>query len=487
MADSTSKLSNNHDSGQGTRHDERVHNTTSPKTEVSSSPPNPDGAGGNRKHPLSTSSREGIQVASQITPTRLATLLIRKGPLPIRHITSHLSLEVHGFGSLSLSKQRRLIMAAMEQTDPENNVVFEKIGWGQWAVRKIDSDYIVTEGTDMDDGEKKQINVHDLRSQAGVKLGWSKKQQNTSQDKHRRESITTKQNNLHNVKLPNESLVSASAAIDLDSENDYALSDMDDVDDVDDSEDDDEEVEDEDELFTFDHDDGNKTIGAKKPIKFANRVPLKFSPPPAASSRRKSSSSNTASISKNTHAYPHSHKNIFNRSRLNSIENLDNYIFSSAKNSSVSINSPPPPVTNTISGLPLASWSSLTTSPDGIDSIAKTMSAAGTRKSSFNESHLRSTLSSSLPKQPPSPQFHSQSNLHPRSITHSSSPSRSNRRHSQNMSDTDEEDWATIGAESLRKNPHKNNNTNNGNKPVNQPDQSDERAAASALVDLMSI
>ena len=153
MAENTPKPSENDNKHGGDKAIDKRHDKhegekwESTSTEMSTSPSKPDGTN-SKKHLLSTSSREGIQVASKITPTRLANLLIRKGPLPIRHITSQLSIEVHGFEMLSLSKQRRLIMAAMEQVDPENNVVFEKIGWGQWAVRKVDSDYIVTEGTE---------------------------------------------------------------------------------------------------------------------------------------------------------------------------------------------------------------------------------------------------------------------------------------------------------------------------------------------------
>ena len=94
------------------------------------------------------------------------------------------------------------------------------------------------------------------------------------------------------------------------------------------------------------------TVLGSPPIKFARRVPIKISPPPevgaingsgnmasSASRRRKSSSSVSNSITK-----PY-RQHLFNtRSRLNSIENLDNYIVSSAKNSSVLISSPPPPI-----------------------------------------------------------------------------------------------------------------------------------------------
>lgn len=399
-----------------------------------------------RKQLLSTSSPEGIQIASKITPTRLADLLIRKGPLPIRHITSQLALEVAGFDHLSLSKQRRLIMAAMEQKDTTNNVVFEKIGWGQWAVRRVDSDFIVTEGTETgannEEGSDKAINVNELRSQP-VKLGWSKKRDDNgaaalSVKESRRESITTNAPNLHNVKLPNGVGMSLGSAIASDSDDDSDDGEDALVDDV--IGDDDSESDDDSELFRFDED-------RKKspPIRFANRVPLKLSPPPnygnsisgvigtaplnggAAGGRRKSSSSNNVNK-------PAISRHIFNRSRLNSLENLDNYIISS-KSSSGSFSSPPPPpppppnvAAAALSGSPLL-WNStgyLSKSPDSYNH----------RKSSFNESHVRSTLSMN------------------------------------NNSDTDEEDWATIGPESLRKEKDEENET---------------KRAAFALVDLMGV
>lgn len=85
--------------------------------------------------PLLTSLPMGIAAAAAVTPARLAAILTENGPLPIRHITQHLLRDIQGFAQLSLSKQRRLIMAALEnQTTPR----FEKIGWGQWAVCNLD-------------------------------------------------------------------------------------------------------------------------------------------------------------------------------------------------------------------------------------------------------------------------------------------------------------------------------------------------------------
>lgn len=439
----------------------------------SESPP-----GDKPKKLLSTSSPEGIQVASKITPTRLANLLIRKGPLPIRHITHQLSEEVPNFDKLSLSKQRRLIMSAMEQTDTTNNVVFEKIGWGQWAVRKVDSDFIVTEGTDTsDEANKKQINVNDLRTQGNLKLGWSKKKSVLGSS--RRESITNNKTNLHNLKLPNEGFNNDSNAIVSDSEDEYDLSDniqvdSDEEDDDDDDDDDDIEDDEEVELFSFDNDEMLGKFKRSPPIKFANRVPIKVSPPPIGTNpRRRSSASQPNSISKI--ANPNHRHQIFNRSRLNLLENLENYIISSAKNSNVSINSPPPPsaAASALSGSPINSWNSnyihqpLTTSPDG---LTTTISAFDRRKSSFNESHIRSTLSSSLPKVQSKPE-----------LTYQSGQPLLSKISNEILSDTDEEDWATMGAATLRK--RENDHTNLARSKADE----DERSAATALVDMINL
>jgi hypothetical protein len=479
---------------------------------------------------LSTSSPEGLSVAAKITPTRIANLLIRKGPLPIRHITGQLALEVHGFEMLSLSKQRRLIMAAMEQTDPENNVLFEKIGWGQWAVRKVDSDYIVTEGTEAHgtsaDDDRRLLSVHDLRNQTGVKLGWTKKQQppqlqalpqsqppqwalQLPPQPHitlppilpqrrklvgssmanpqlvaalRRDSITAERQNLHNVKLPGEGSKNAST-FESDLEDDYALDGSESETDIES----DEMAPDDSTVFSFEDEAktparriaaaGSRRSSVKSPppsIKFANRVPLKVSPPPGPATmhgRRKLSLS-TPGVSKQSHTQRH----MVNRSRLNLAENLDNYIVLLAKNSGASLLSPPH--LTTMAGP--SSLSSLPWGPNYIhhaspDSIAATMSM-GRRKLSFNESHLRSTLSTSVPKQPErlaSNEDPYQNGAHAQSATSVVKPRSRRGEHS----DTDEEDWAAIGAEQLR-NALLNRHTTL---------QSEERNAAYALVDLMSI
>lgn len=404
-----------------------------------------DAASADAKPPpkLSTLSPEALRVAAEITPHRLANLLIRKGPLAIRVITAQLASEVPGFELLSLLKQRRLIMAAMEQGDTANNVVFEKIGWGQWAVRRTDLDYIVT------DSGTGPVSVHELREKA--KLGWSKKSANAA----RRDSFTHSRGNLHNVRVPDEHVDSGS-----DSDIEEGDDDMDDgesqhidvsrpvrqqlamrvqLEDADDNAI--AEDSDEDDLFAFEQDGRNN----KSPPTFADRVPSKTNSPPALTSRRKSSSAVPNGVSKNTN-YSNTRHQIF-RNRLNSLENLDNYIVSSARNSSFSVSLPPPPAGSAGSGSPLGSWSN----SQGAFALVEPM-VRGRRKLSFNESSMRSTLLAQA--------SHGQS------------------RASDGASDTDEEDWASIGAASLRKHSA-------GLSP--SLDQTEERTAARALVNLMTI
>lgn len=471
--------------------------------------PPPDSKTDKKSHvtKLSTLSPEAIRVAAEVTPHRLANLLMRKGPLAIRLITAQLAVEVPGFDLLSLSKQRRLIMAAMDQGDPDNNVVFEKIGWGQWAVRKVDSDYIVTEADDGLD-PKARINIHELKEKA--KLGWSKKlatPTDQSKDSIRRDLISSNKPNLHNVRLPSERLGATSAILDseLDSDDDMDVQkfrmsvdsdpmSLDDIDVDDNAIAEDSDGEDDSEMFHFDNDDEQTAPGSRfkrsPPLKFANRVPTKFSPPPALSgSRRKSSSAGAPNaVTKNTNYNSSTRHQVFNRLRLNSIENLDNYIVLSARNSQFSVSSPPPQAGSVPSASPLGSWNgnsgylnhNFNISPEN---IASAILNAGRRKLSFNESSIRSTLLSLMQHKSYENGNTLNSNIHNSSPPMSSHTTRrpTGLRHDI-ASDTDEEDWATIGAESLRK------HSAGLSSPAKMSDsQNDERTAARALVDLMSI
>lgn len=84
-------------------------------------------------------------MANQVTPERLARLLMVTGPLAIRHITSNLSNQILGFDKLSLSKQRRLIMSCLNQGFESESIIFEKIGWGQWRAKQVAPESFVKE------------------------------------------------------------------------------------------------------------------------------------------------------------------------------------------------------------------------------------------------------------------------------------------------------------------------------------------------------
>lgn len=95
--------------------------------------------------PISTSSPAAVAAAQQVTPIKLSQLLLKTGPLAIRFITQALAEEIPSFKDLSASKQRRLIMGALEAGDQESSVIFAKIGWGQWSARKVESHLFIKE------------------------------------------------------------------------------------------------------------------------------------------------------------------------------------------------------------------------------------------------------------------------------------------------------------------------------------------------------
>lgn len=133
---------------------------------------------------LSTQSPLGIAAASLITPTRMAKLLIETGPLPIRHITKHLSLQIPDFALLSLSKQRRLIMSALEMGDEETGCIFEKVGWGQWATKQIGAEEVVAYNQSRPPPQLQHTTSH------------------SSSPPTRRQSITNPLHDPHNIKVP---------------------------------------------------------------------------------------------------------------------------------------------------------------------------------------------------------------------------------------------------------------------------------------------
>ena len=87
---------------------------------------------------IETAHLKDEDISVVIKPAQLSKLLREHGPLAMRHITNLLIQEVPEFNHVSPSKQRRLIMQAMEQGDKEHQVLFEKVGWGLWQIEPID-------------------------------------------------------------------------------------------------------------------------------------------------------------------------------------------------------------------------------------------------------------------------------------------------------------------------------------------------------------
>ncbi|CCD26012.2 uncharacterized protein NDAI_0G02370 [Naumovozyma dairenensis CBS 421] len=103
-------------------------------------------------------------VSGSVTPRKLSELLMRRGPLAIRHITQALNEDITNFKDLSSSKQRRLIMGAMDDGDKDNRIVFEKVGWGQWSARQLDDNEDFN--TVLDITKKNNLKVRDAASTA---------------------------------------------------------------------------------------------------------------------------------------------------------------------------------------------------------------------------------------------------------------------------------------------------------------------------------
>lgn len=89
------------------------------------------------KRPLLTTSPEALRAANMVTPKRIANILEKNGPLAIRYINKELGKQVENFNKLSTSKQRRLIMHAMESGDKQEKIIFQKVSWGHWSVVKL--------------------------------------------------------------------------------------------------------------------------------------------------------------------------------------------------------------------------------------------------------------------------------------------------------------------------------------------------------------
>ena len=86
-------------------------------------------------NPISTSV---IAIAErEVTSEKLANMLLLGGPIPIRAIVKGLIRDIPLFKEFSPSKQRRVIMRVMSKGDIRRSIIFQKVGWGQWSAKEV--------------------------------------------------------------------------------------------------------------------------------------------------------------------------------------------------------------------------------------------------------------------------------------------------------------------------------------------------------------
>ncbi|CCC68413.1 hypothetical protein NCAS_0B03290 [Naumovozyma castellii] len=141
---------------------------------------------------IATSSPEGLAAANMVTPSKLSHLLLQNGPLAIRYITKALVQEIPSFQNLSSSKQRRLIMSALELGDKENSVIFEKIGWGQWSAKVVNPNEFeeLKTITNMNNLKIKDI-MNAVHSQENSNNGNNNSNNNNNNNKRRKSSSSS--------------------------------------------------------------------------------------------------------------------------------------------------------------------------------------------------------------------------------------------------------------------------------------------------------
>ncbi|AGO13720.1 AaceriAGL152Cp [[Ashbya] aceris (nom. inval.)] len=351
--------------------------------------------------PISTSSPEAMAAAQQVTPQKLAQLLLAKGPLAIRFITQALTEEIPSFKDLSASKQRRLIMGALEAGDQENSVVFAKIGWGQWSARHVKPHMFIKERelTNVANSKVKDAGVHETR-------------RSSSNAKKSAKSGSF----LNELKRPTLAAPAASIYID---ENALAS----------DDDDDDDDDEDEHDMLNYENLKRRQpSVVAVEPPEISDHPDVLFRArlraPNGGSRRRSTSKIRSVSVSKpGAHrAPPAAGDAVEGPLRRLSPSQAD-------RKSAIDIATPEEPPDDELLSA---------------NSVAKTRRPAARRDSWLSlskESSIRSTLLSHSNYNIVSPPSHAQppADHHPlgREPDHS---------------DTDEEDWASIGAPALRNN-----------------------------------
>ncbi|KAJ6785733.1 hypothetical protein PWT90_07107 [Aphanocladium album] len=82
----------------------------------------------------------GTITSAMLATYHLPEILLNHGPLAIRHIMGYLTTSVPGFSGIPPTKARRLVVGALEGRGDgahgENDVDFEKVGWGRWNAKR---------------------------------------------------------------------------------------------------------------------------------------------------------------------------------------------------------------------------------------------------------------------------------------------------------------------------------------------------------------
>ena len=100
-----------------------------------------DGTGRDERSISPTLEASGAITSALLAKYHLPDILVNHGPLAIRHIMGYLTTSVPGFSGIPPAKARRLVVGALEGRGGdgdgvEEDVEFEKVGWGRWDARR---------------------------------------------------------------------------------------------------------------------------------------------------------------------------------------------------------------------------------------------------------------------------------------------------------------------------------------------------------------
>ncbi|CCE62213.1 hypothetical protein TPHA_0C00560 [Tetrapisispora phaffii CBS 4417] len=99
---------------------------------------------------------DALEQTSPVTPF-VSELLLGRGPLQIRFINTFIAKKYPVFNEYSNSKKRRVLMQILEKGDFSKRIVFKKVGWGEWYAKQL-GDVSESEFNRIRDEENKKSN-----------------------------------------------------------------------------------------------------------------------------------------------------------------------------------------------------------------------------------------------------------------------------------------------------------------------------------------